>query len=145
MVEEYKKQNPGAQIDDSILQNIDQMTKWIKKDGTRDGLFKMPFLFIPNPLDAQVVKSTTGQRLYWSNPNLVAQKGCFVINSSDNVPLEEAIAKTGNNSLMISIDIHKSLADHIKKTYIPNLNHDNIYPKFKKQAEMAYNEFKSNL
>ena len=145
MVEEYKKQNPEVQIDDSILQNIDQMTKWIKKDGIRDGLFTMPFLFIPNPLDAQIVESTLKQRLYWSNPNIVAQKGCFVINSSDNVPLEEAIAKNGKNPLMISIDIHKSLAEYIKKTYIPNLNHDNIYPKFKKQADMAYDEFKGNL
>lgn len=105
----------------------------------------MPFLFVPNPLDAQIVESTLKQRLYWSNPNIVAQKGCFVINSSDNVPLEEAIAKNGKNPSMISIDIHKSLAEYIKKTYIPNLNHDNIYPKFKKQAEIAYDEFKGNL
>ena len=28
---------------------------------------------------------------------------------------------------------------------ISDLNHDNIYPKFKKQAEIAYDEFKSKL
>lgn len=145
MVEEYKNHHPGAKIDDSILQSIDKMTKWIKKDGTKDGLFSMPFLFVPNPLDAKDVESITGERMYWSNPNIIAQKGCFVINTSDSLPLEEAVAKNGKNPLLISVDIHKSLVDYIKKNYISDLNHDNIYPKFKKQAEIAYDEFKSNL
>lgn len=145
MVEEYKCHHPGSKIDDSILQSIDKMTKWIKKDGTKDGLFTMPFLFVPNPLDAKVVESITGERMYWSNPNIIAQKGCFVINTSDSLPLEEAVAKNGNNPPLISVDIHKSLVDYIKKNYISDLNHDNIYPKFKKQAEIAYDEFKSNL
>jgi len=145
MVEEYKSLYPGAKIDDTILQSIDKMTKWIKKDGSKDGLFTMPFLFVPNPLDAKVVESITGERMYWSNPNIIAQKGCFVINTSDSLPLEEAIAQNGNNPPLISIDIHKSLVDYIKKNYISDLNHDNIYPKFKKQAEIAYDEFKNNL
>lgn len=145
LVEEFRRNNPGAKVNDSILRNIDEMTKWIKKDGSKDGLSTMPFLFVPNPLDAKVVESITGERMYWSNPNIIAQKGCFVINTSDRLPLEEAISQNGNNPQMISIDIHKSLAEHVKKTYIPNLNHDNIYPKFKEQAEVAYDEFKGYL
>ncbi len=145
LVEEFRRNNPGAQINDSILRNIDEMTKWIKKDGSKDGLSTMPFLFVPNPLDAKVVESITGERLYWSNPNIIAQKGCFVISTNDSLPLEEAIAKNGNNPPLISVDIHKSLVDYIKKNYISDLNHDNIYPKFKKQAEIAYDEFKSNF
>ena len=144
-VEEFRRNNPSAQVDDSILRNIDEMTKWIKKDGSKDGLSTMPFLFVPNPLDAKVVESITGERLYWSNPNIIAQKGCFVINTSESLPLEEAIAKNGNNPPLISVDIHKSLVYYIKKNYISDLNHDNIYPKFKKLAEIAYDEFKSNL
>ena len=105
----------------------------------------MPFLFVPNPRDAKVVMSITGERLYWSNPNIIAQKGCFVINTSDSLPLEEAIAKNGNNPPLISVDIHKSLVDYIKNNYIPEMNHDNIYPKFKKQAEIAYDGFRRNI
>lgn len=145
LVEEFGRNNPETQINDSILRNIDELTKWIKKDGSKDGLFKMPFLFVPFPSDAQVVEGISGERMYWTNPNIIAQKGCFVINTSDSLPLEEAIAKNGNNPSLISVDIHKSLVDYIKNNYIPEMNHDNIYPKFKKQAEIAYDGFRRNI
>ena len=145
IVEEYRQKNPDVEVNDDLVKYIDDMTKWIKKDGTRDGLHSFSLTYIPNPSDAVPVISASGQRLYWSNPNIVAQQGCFVMNPSETEVLEDVIASNPYIPNMICIDIHKSLADYIKKKYVSNMNQDTIYPKFKKVADKAYEEFKKNL
>ena len=132
-------------VNDELLKQIDLLTKWKKADGTNDGLFSVHLMYIPNPLDAAPVISTSGQRLYWSNPNIVAQQGCFVMNPSETEVLEDVIAQNQHIPNMICIDIHKSLADYIKSKYVSHLNEDNIYPKFKKLADKASEEFRKGL
>lgn len=86
-----------------------------KTDGSQDGLHVIPLMYIPNPLDAISVVTPDNQRLYWSNPNIVAQKGCFIMNTSEKDVLEDVVAKNRNMQKMMCIDIHKSLAEYIKK------------------------------
>ena len=147
MLEEFIQSHPNDNVDvnDELLKQIDLLTKWKKEDGINDGLFSFHLMYIPNPLDATPVISTSGQRLYWSNPNIVAQQGCFVMNSSETEVLEDVIAKNQHIPNMICIDIHKSLADYIMSKYVSHLNEDNIYPKFKKLADKASEEFKKGL
>jgi len=142
-VEDFKKDHPDANINDELIRNIDLLTKWRKTDGTKDGLHAIPLMFIPNPLDAAPVVSASGQRLYWSNPNIVAQKGCFIMNTSEKDTLEEVVGKKQYAEPIVCIDIHKSLAEQIRSKYTTKLNQDNIYPKFKKIADRAYTDFKA--
>ena len=142
-VDEFKSNHPGANINDELIRNIDLLTKWKKTDGTKDGLHSIPLMFIPNPLDAAPVISASGQKLYWSNPNIIAQKGCFIMNSSEKYTLDEVVGKNKFAEPVMCIDIHKSLAEHISNKYTNKLNMDNIYPKFKKIAEKAYTDFKA--
>jgi len=142
-VKDFKKEHPGVSLNDELIRNIDLFTKWKKKDGSKDGLYAIPLLFIPNPLDAAPVVSASGQRLYWSNPNIVAQKGCFIMNTSEKDTLEEVVGKNQHATPIMCIDIHKSLAEHIRSNYTNKFNQDNIYPKFKKIADKAYTDFKA--
>lgn len=144
-VREFRQDNPDVNVNDDLVKYIDDMTKWVRKDGSGEGLYSFSLAYIPNPADAIPVISESGQRLYWSNPNIVAQQGCFVINPSESEVLEDVIASNRFIPNMICIDIHKSLIDYIQKKYIPNFNQETIYPKFKRVADKAYEEFKKNL
>ena len=145
MLDDFNKEHPGASINDELLRNIDLLTKWKKTDGTNDGLHIIPLMYIPNPQDAKPVVNISGQRLFWSNPNIISQKGCFIMNSSETEVLEDVVKKHKFIKPIMCIDIHKSLAEYIKNKYLPKLNQDNIYPKFKKLVDKAYNDFKSGL
>lgn len=145
MLNDFKKEHSDASINDELLRNIDLLTKWKKTDGTKDGLHAIPLMYIPNPQDATPVVNTSGQRLYWSNPNIIAQKGCFIMNSSDTEVLEEVVVNKKFMKPIMCIDIHKSLAEYIKIKYLHIFNQDNIYPKFKKIVDQAYDDFKSGL
>ena len=141
MVDDFKLKNPDVSINDELLSNIDLLTKWKKSDRTNDGLYSIPLMYIPNPMDAAPVINVSGQKLLWSNPNIVAQKGCFIMNSNEKDTLEEVVTKNFSEPVLC-IDIHKSLAEHIRSKYLDKLNQENIYPEFKKMADKAYNVFK---
>ena len=52
-------------------------------------------------------------KLSWENPNIIAQKGCFVMNTDKDKPLEVMMG-----GLVQCLDIHKSLVKDIRKEYI---------------------------
>ena len=146
MVNDYKKNHKQKDVNDDILKYIDLSTAWKKKDGTSDGLHNIHLGFISNPLNSVKVFSTTGQPLLWSNLNIIAQKGCFIMNTHETQPLEEVIEnkiieETDNLKKIVCFDIHKSLAGYIKTTYLKHVKEEQIYPSYKNIASDAYEKF----
>ena len=145
VLDDFKKDHPVAKVNDDLLKDIDLLTKWKETNNPTTGLHNIPIMYIPNPLDANPVVNLSGQKLLWSNPNIIAQKGCFIMNSSETDTLEDFVSKNKYTHPIMCIDIHKSLSEHIKQKYTNNLTQENIYPKFKKIADKAYADFKSRL
>lgn len=100
-------------------------------------LKKWSLIFISNPLWLLMPTNTIAS---WSNPNIIAQEGCFFLNLDGIKPLEEKkeIRK------MICLDIHKSLAPYIREEYLKpkGITKETIYPDFKSIANEAYEAFK---
>lgn len=66
-----------------------------------------------------------------TNPRIIQQKGKFILNPSDDIPLVEKInSYTGFQRIVNCVDIHKNLINEIEAHYLkPNLVcKDSIYP-----------------
>ena len=105
------------------------------------GMSEYPFLFIPNPQRAEKIDDIIGIDLHWSNPNIIAQEGCFVMNPKKDTPLEDLIEKS-----IHCLNIHKSLAPYIREHYLKpkGITKETIYPDFNAIANEAYEAFKRN-
>ncbi len=133
---------PNTFVDYSVLCNVDKYTKWIKNDGSKDGLHKIDCSFLDNPLNSETISMyKTNNVLYWSNINLIAQQGCFILYTKDKEPLEQYFGFI-NSELpkLCCINIHKSLAEYIKNKYITDRL--DIYPDMKLMCIDAYEDFK---
>lgn len=132
------EQKKGEKMDKSNIRDIDKLTRW----GCL--LSGYGLMYIPNPLDSKTVKTITKEKLYFSNLNVIAQKGCFILNSDDKKSLEEKIFEKNVNSqdVITCLDIHKSLADCIRKKYLRDLDRDIVFPDFYKIAQDAYDTFR---
>lgn len=130
--EEFAKEHPDILIDKSLLDNLDQFTKW------KDNLAEVPLAFVDNPKFAQPVTTPcTKQMLYWSNLNIIAQEGCFLLYNNQDIPLEEY----WNNSIVGCLDIHKSLVDSVRKNYLSGITHDTVFPDVTRLAQQAYTDW----
>lgn len=147
MLEDFIAQNPNIPLDYSLLSDVDKYTKWIKEDGSNDGLCKIDCGFLDNPLNSSTISMfKTNEILYWSNINLIAQKGCFVFYTKDKEPLEQYFGRVNKYlSKLKCINIHKSLACYIKKNYLQGLSNKDIYPDLNYLCKNAYTQFKENL
>lgn len=119
----------NQKIDQSITGSLVSSTSW------SNILFGWELILLPTPTSAQIQNFSppswsVTQHLVWSNPRILAQKGCFFLNSckigpSNNadpsITLEDAFIKN-NYGKLICFDIHKSLADHIRS----KINHKNL-------------------
>lgn len=148
MLNEYRKMNPDINIDDSLLTDVDKYTKWKKTDGTKDGLHKIQCGFIDNPLAysyfLQMYK--TKETLYWSNLNLIAQQGCFIMYTKDTEPLEEHFSNDTTYLPKIHcVNVHKPLEKYVKEKYIQKITESIIYPKTKVMCKNAYIDFQKKL
>ncbi len=105
------------------------------------GMSEYPFLFIPNPQRAEKIDDIIGIDLHWSNPNIIAQEGCFVMISDKETPLEGSFRR-----YIHCLDIHKSLAPYIREEYLKSkgVTKETIYPDFYSIAQEAYEAFKRN-
>ena len=110
------------------------------------GLCKKPILFLTNPSDTNPKMPSY---LSWSNPNIIAQKGCFLLNTHEKQPLEkkfleEKESKLLKNAALFCLDIHKSLAPYIRERYLKpeGITKETIYPDFNAIANEAYEAFK---
>ena len=114
---------------------------WKTSEYRIPGMSKYPFLFIPNPQRAEKIDDIIGIDLHWSNPNIIAQEGCFVMNPRKDTPLEDLIEKS-----IHCLNIHKSLAPYIREHYLKpkGITKESIYPDFNAIANDAYEAFKRN-
>ena len=118
---------------------------WFPNSKTNSsGLCNKTILFLTNPLNIER-PSILLPKLYWSNPNIVAQKGCFLLNTHEKQPLEERLLEEKEkrilkNAALCCFDIHKSLAPYIREKYLKSevITKETIYPDFNAIANDAY-------
>ena len=139
MIEDLIAEDPKIRVDFSLIQNIDEFVCWYDPKNPQGGLssFNTPF-YIGNPL---VEKSFStfkdNQKFYWSNINLIAQKGCFILNTHESLPLEEFMASNGYK--IKCFNIHKTLSEYIKDKI--KLKYDDIYPDLHKRISSIYTDY----
>lgn len=147
MLEDFKNQNPNIALDYSLIKDVDKYTKWVKQDGTNDGLCKIDCGFLDNPLNTNTISMfETEDILYWSNMNLIALQGCFILFTKDNDPLEHCFGGTNKYLPKLRcINVHKSLAEYIKNKYLKSITKSKIYPDINIMCKDAYDKFKKEL
>ena len=139
MIEDLIAEDPKIRVDFSLIQNIDEFVCLYDPKNPQGGLssFNTPF-YIGNPL---VEKSFStfkdNQKFYWSNINLIAQKGCFILNTHESLPLEEFMASNGYK--IKCFNIHKTLSEYIKDKI--KLRYDDIYPDLHKRISSIYTDY----
>lgn len=147
MLKDTKSKYPDTDIDDSLLKEVDKYTKWMKQDGTEDGLYKLKCGFLDNPLNSKTVSMyETNEILYWSNINLIAQQGCFILYTEESTPLEQYFS--GEKKYLPKLqcfNVHKSLVEYIKNQSLKSMSKLDIYPDIKLMCKEAYNTFKKEL
>lgn len=83
MWQDHMHQYPKDEVDASILFDINKFVKW-------DDINGIELCFIEYQPLAPGVVTLSGQNLDLSNPNLVKQKGCFLLNLyNETMPLED--------------------------------------------------------
>ena len=122
-LKENQKEYPNLDIDASILENFEKFTKWL------NGINCLHLAYLPNPLKAKKTRNIQNKTLYWSNPNLIAQDGCFILNNDDMQPLERSMS-ADFNTLIQCFDVHKSLRGYIKEAYLKNIDRKYLFPDF---------------
>jgi len=143
MLEDFKTQYPNTPLDYSLLKDVDKYTKWIKQDGTNDGLCKMNCGFLDNPLNTDTIAMyETKDFLYWSNINLIAQQGCFILYTKESTPLEQYFSGENYLPKLRCINVHKSLSEYIKSKYLKSMSRLDIYPDINLMCKDAYGKFK---
>jgi FRG domain len=116
---------------------------------------RLSYIRTPPRTERMEERETKKLRL-WSNPNIIAQQGCFILNPSPIDPLEH-LYYVRNNQLkeekrvaflpnLKCLNIHKSLAPYIREEYLKSnkITKETIYPDFYSIAQGAYEAFKRN-
>ena len=139
MIEDLIAEDSKINVDSSLIQNIDKFVCWYNPSNPQGGLssFNTPF-YIGNPLVEKSFSTfKNNQKLYWSNINLIAQKGCFILNTHESQPLEEFMASKGYK--IKCFNIHKTLSEYIKEKI--KLRNDDIYPDLHKRISSIYTDY----
>lgn len=113
---------------------------------------RLSYIRTPPRTERMEERETKKLRL-WSNPNIIAQQGCFILNPSPIDPLEH-LYYVRNNQLkeekrvaflpnLKCLNIHKSLAPYIREEYLRSneITKETIYPDFNAIANEAYEAF----
>lgn len=126
---------------------------WLPNEKIGNGLCHSRLRFLSNPLETKRFRHKDLPNLYWSNPNIIAQRGCFLFQTNEEKPLDKIIIeepdvekeKTGAVSI-ICLDIHKSLAPYIREHYLKpkGITKESLFPDFNAIAQEAYEAFKRN-
>ena len=104
-------------------------------------IFDNDALFIPNPLKKSNLVTTD---IYWANLNMAVQDGCFFLYQDEAMPFEEYLMTKNYPIIKIHcVDIHKSLADYVRRKI--GLSRKDVYPKLKDLALESYEKFKKEL
>lgn len=147
MYEDLILKCPGAYVDKQSLDDMDIYTRWIKRyPFYDDGLCTIKMMFIDNPFKFKGFTAPyTRESLYWSNLNIIAQKGCFILYNNDCVPMEEYIGQSACLPKIWCINIHKSLAEYVQEHYLQGLSESLLFPDINHLAKDAYKDFLKNL
>lgn len=143
------KKNGQHKNETAATFGLAEVLNWLpNKDLRGSGLCKQPILFLTNPSDTHPGMPSY---LSWSNPNIIAQKGCFLLNTHEKQPLEKRFLEEKerqelNYAMLYCLDIHKSLAPYIREHYLKpkGIIKETIYPDFNAIANEAYEAFKRN-
>lgn len=84
----------------------------------------VPSAYIPNPLKITFSKEEYPDFAFWSNMNLIAQNGCFLLYNEDEEPLGEFLKRHGFT--LNCVEIHKSLGMHIQNFI--QIKKEDMYP-----------------
>ena len=146
MIEDYRKKYPEAIIDSTSIRNLDAYVAYMKSNNTEQ-LASAVCALLDNPqyINGQLKMKETDEILRISNLNLIAQNGCFIMYTKDELPLERYFHANIALPPITCFDIHKSLAEQIKESYINDLNSDYIYPSLYKMCEEAYSNYKKGV
>lgn len=139
MIEDFAAKNPNTRVDAALIRNIEEFVCWYDPKNPQGGLssFNIP-CYVGNPLlEKSFSTYKDNQKFYWSNINLIAQKGCFILNTHESQPLEVIMASKGYK--IRCINIHKTLSEYIKNKI--KLSCDDIYPDFHKRISSIYKEY----
>ena len=130
------------EIDTSIIEEINKLTAYKTPEYGSDGFDKMPMAFYDHPSrEKKLISYRKKQVLYFANPNLIAQDGCFIMNNSEDMPLAEYFMfKRRETGIKLDrkihcINIHKSLASYLKDNYLKGIDESTLFPTFKSAAE----------
>ncbi len=135
MVEDFKKDNPDAKIDDSLIRNISEYVKW----GTEGGFSEVNLGLYDGIFTNKTVTLPTGQKLVWANLNLIAQKGCFINYNLANDPLEVYLAQYQYLPKLHCVDIPKAFEKYITK--VIGKTKDDIYPQEETIAKNSFDDY----
>ena len=123
-LDKWRSENPGKEIEDSLIRNISLFTAWYNGRNPGSGLSDLEIALLDFNKD-KIVMDLTGRPLYWSNLRLVAQHGAFLFYSDHEKPVEKYILEH-KAPLLRCININKSLKDYITKKI--NRDSASIYP-----------------
>ena len=115
-------------INTLVIDEIDMLTAWKRENSNKDGFFKASLMFVPYPERAKRVRTPAKQELFYSNPNLDVQKGCFLLNNDAKRDIAEVIKGNEHIQRISCWDIHKSLVPYIREKIIPSIKEENMYP-----------------
>ncbi len=117
--------NPAMHIEDLVC--------WTQPDGLQGIVPSIGLTFLPNPTKSKEISTYHRKEIcYWSNLNLIAQEGCFLIHTSDYKSVEEYLWDDKICDLcepkMKCVNIHRRLIPQIQKHLISHLSEDSLFP-----------------
>jgi len=122
---------PLSFIDMSNTDSADLYTRWINPYNNGRGLHDWGLALVKLPTAKGAITPTTriGQKICWTNLNLLAQQGGFFLYTQSQIPLEEYIFYQKELHNIVCYNINKDLKNYVLQKI--NLTEADIYPKMK--------------
>ena len=132
-------------IDTSNTDSADLYTRWINSRNNGRGLhnWELALVKLPTANGAIIPITRIGQKIRWTNLNLLAQKGGFFLYTKNQIPLEEYICQHKELPKVVCYNVNKDLKDYIMQKI--ELTEADIYPKMKDIVDDEINTFKRNI
>lgn len=148
LIAEYRARN-NTPLDTTQVDNVDDFTKWINP-ANGSGLSDIQLYLLKNPLHSSFVFPsiiTTGEGIYWSNLNLIAQEGGFLLYNNGDIPLEEYILHKTDVWVrpITCYNIRKMLKDEIIREGYLKLKKEDIYPDMNKLTKECMEVIKAQM
>ena len=132
-------------IDTSNTDSADLYTRWINPRNNGRGLHNWELALVKLPTANGAITPITriGQKIRWTNLNLLAQRGGFFLYTKNQIPLEDYICRHNELPKIICYNINKDLKDCVMQKI--NLTEADIYPKMKDIVNNEIDTFKRNI